>query len=59
MGLSADTGGREGIITFISSHKSVYRKGVGKAMLTKVMEEAGKRDIQNVYTFIRVDNKVD
>ena len=27
-------------------------------MLTKVMEEAKKRDIQNVYTFIRVDNKV-
>ena len=27
-------------------------------MLTKVMEEARKRDIHNVYTFIRVDNKV-
>ena len=36
---------------------SLYRKGVAKAMLTKVMEEAGKRDIQNVYTFVRVDNK--
>ena len=36
----------------------MYRKGVGKAMLTKVMEEARKRDIHNVYTFIRVDNKV-
>merc|ERR1712141_533409 len=33
------------------------RKGVGKAMLSKVMEEARKRDIHNVYTFIRVDNK--
>ena len=36
----------------------MFRKGVGKAMLTKVMEEARKRDIHNVYTFIRVDNKV-
>lgn len=27
-------------------------------MLTKVMQEASKRDINNVYTFIRVDNKV-
>ena len=34
------------------------RKGVGKAMLGRVMQEANKRDIQNVYTFIRVDNKV-
>ena len=34
------------------------RKGVAKAMLTKVMEEARKRDIHNIYTFIRVDNKV-
>ena len=36
----------------------LYRKGVAKAMLTKVMEEARKRDIHNIYTFIRVDNKV-
>ena len=27
-------------------------------MLTKVMDEARKRDIHNIYTFIRVDNKV-
>merc|ERR1711953_1429865 len=38
----------------LSRHR---RKGVAKAMLTKVMEEARKRDIHNVYTFIRVDNK--
>lgn len=57
--LSADTGGRQYFVTSIPwSMSSLYRKGVAKAMLTKVMEEARKRDIHNVYTFIRVDNKV-
>ena len=57
--LSADTGGKQYFVTSIPwSMSSLYRKGVAKAMLTKVMEEARKRDIHNVYTFIRVDNKV-
>ena len=39
----------------LSRHR---RKGVGKAMMARVMQEAEKRNIHNVYTFIRVDNKV-
>ena len=34
------------------------RKGVGKAMLRRVLKEAQERDIHNVYTFMRQDNKV-
>ena len=34
------------------------RKGVGKAMLGRVLKEAMDRDIHNVFTFVRVDNKV-
>ena len=36
----------------------ISRKGVGKALLSKVFKEAESRDIHNVYTFVRVDNKV-
>ena len=39
----------------LSRHR---RKGVAKAMMARVMQEADRRDIHNVYTFVRVDNKV-
>ena len=39
----------------LSRHR---RKGVAKAMMARVMQEADRRDINNVYTFVRVDNKV-
>jgi len=42
------------LIGTLSRHK---RKGVGKALLSKVFKEAESRDIHNVYTFVRVDNK--
>merc|ERR1712156_943754 len=38
----------------LSRHR---RKGVAKAMMARVMQEADRRDIHNVYTFVRVDNK--
>merc|ERR1711936_814895 len=38
----------------LSRHR---RKGVAKAMMARVMQEADRRDINNVYTFVRVDNK--
>ena len=34
------------------------RKGVGKALLSRVFKEAETRDIHNIYTFVRIDNKV-
>ena len=39
-------------------YKFAQRKGVGKALMTKVLKEAETRDIRSVYTFVRVDNKV-
>jgi len=33
------------------------RKGVGKALLSRVFKEAETRDIHNIYTFVRIDNK--
>jgi ribosomal protein S18 acetylase RimI-like enzyme len=30
---------------------------VAKAMMARVMQEADRRDINNVYTVVRVDNK--
>ena len=33
------------------------RKGVGKALLSRVFKEAETRDLHNIYTFVRVDNK--
>ena len=36
---------------------NLLRKGVGKAMLGRVLKEAKDRDIHNVFTFVRADNK--
>merc|ERR1711970_493150 len=45
-------------IRFIGTVNRHRRKGVGKAMLGRVLKEAMDRDIHNVYTFVRPDNKV-
>ena len=46
------------MIKFYKFNFFISRKGVGKALLSKVFKEAESRDIHNVYTFVRVDNKV-
>merc|ERR1711931_175838 len=45
-------------IRFIGTVNRHRRKGVGKAMLGRVLKEAMDRDIHNIYTFVRPDNKV-
>merc|ERR1712142_1101363 len=45
-------------IRFIGTVNRHRRKGVGKAMLERVLKEAKDRDIHNVFTFVRPDNKV-
>jgi len=42
------------LIGTLSRHR---RKGVGKALLSRVFKEAETRDLHNIYTFVRVDNK--
>eukprot|EP00091_Calanus_sinicus_P021174 TRINITY_DN6137_c0_g1_i2.p1 TRINITY_DN6137_c0_g1~~TRINITY_DN6137_c0_g1_i2.p1 ORF type:complete len:152 (-),score=39.99 TRINITY_DN6137_c0_g1_i2:255-710(-) len=44
-------------IRFIGTLNRHRRKGVGKAMLGRVVKEAMDRDIHNVFTFVRADNK--
>jgi len=44
-------------IRFIGTLNRHRRKGVGKALLRRVLKEAMERDIHNVFTFVRVDNK--
>ena len=55
-GLLTDTGGKSDILDQVLI--ILVRKGVGKAMLGRVLKEAMDRDIHNVFTFIRPDNKV-
>jgi len=45
-------------IRFIGTVNRHRRKGVAKAMLGRVLKEAMDRDIHNVFTFVRPDNKV-
>ena len=57
LGLLTGTGGKHRVHGKIALKSCHHRKGVGKAMLGRVVKEAMDRDIHNVFTFVRADNK--